>query len=51
MVVLVGEGGGGEEGREVAAAAAAAGTVLLHQHVYLLSIKIMPEGGFLLNIL
>jgi len=46
--VQVGEGGGGEEGREVTAAA---GTLLLYQHVYLLYIKIMPEGGFLLNIL
>lgn len=48
VVVVLVEGGRGEEGREVAAAA---GTVLLHQHVYLLSIKITPEGGFLLNIL
>jgi hypothetical protein len=43
VVVVIGGGGGGGGGRGVAAAA---GTVLQHQHVYLLSLKIMPKGGF-----
>ena len=42
VVAVIVEVGGGRRG-----VAPTAGTVLLQQHLYLLSIKIMPEGGCL----